>query len=638
MRLLNCGILADSDAQIAELSGGQGSFPATGSNDSNERSIPMNGLPVLAQSRLSDAAQGIGTLMPVTWVRSAMLVRANSLSHGISGVRVKLLTNLIKLLELNLIPEVPLRGSISASGDLIPLSYVANLLQGSPGIRVSVQSNGTKKVVGADVALQEAGISPLQFAPKEALALVNGTAFSAGAAALILHDAHVSTALAQILTAMAVEALHGTRESFDPYFAQVRPHPGQEEIAYNISSFLRESRFVREEIGNADSNLPQDRYSLRTVPQWLGPEIEKLVLAHDQVVTECNSITDNPLMAPDGRVMQGGNFQASTITSAMDTTRSSLQMSGRMLFQQLTEMMNPPTNNGLPPSLTADEPSCDFLMKGMDVAAASYTSELAFLSHSVTSFVMNAEQGNQSLNSLALISARYTQTALDVFTHLVATMLVAVCQALDLRAIQRDFLNSFAGNFGYETEKWTSKWLEGGLEAREDARARLWIAFSSKFNGSASLDSSERFQSIMTSLCEPARGLVSTRHYEGLAQLYQELDQWKSQMAASAQSLYATTLDQHSASHTLPYLGIASKAMYSYVREAQQVPFLRRQPLASLSRESVFMGGKRGDTLGTYISRIYVALKRGSLLPVVIECLEEAHSRRKAREVREAKL
>ncbi|KAL9077909.1 MAG: hypothetical protein Q9157_003176 [Trypethelium eluteriae] len=638
MRLLNCGILADTDAQNDELSGGQGSVPASSSTASNGRSMLIDRLPALARSRLSDAALGVTTVMPLTWVRSAMLVRANSLSHGISGVRVKLLTNLVKLLEQNIIPEVPLRGSISASGDLIPLSYVANLLQGSPAIRVSIQSNGTKKLVGADVALEEAGISPIEFAPKEALALVNGTAFSAGAAALILHDVHLSIVLAQMLTAMAVEALHGTRESFDPYFAQVRPHPGQEEIAQNISSFLWKSQLVREEIGSSDSNLPQDRYSLRTVPQWLGPEIEKLVLAHEQVVTECNSITDNPLMAPDGRVMQGGNFQATTITSAMDTTRNSLQMGGRMLFHQLTEMMNPPTSNGLPPNLTADEPSCDFLMKGMDVAAASYTSELAFLSHGVTPFVMNAEQSNQSLNSLALISARYTQTALDIFTHLTSTMLVAVCQALDLRAIQRDFLDSFAGTFDRETEKWTNKWLEGGSEVQKDARIRLWIGFLSKFSGSASLDSSERFQSIMVSLCGSARGLVPTHHYEGLAQLYQELDQWTSRLAASAQSLYATTLDQHSASHTLPYLGFASKAMYSFVREAQQVPFLRKQQLPGRSRESVFMGGKRGDTLGTYISRIYGALQRGSHLPVVIECLEDAHTRRKARGAREAKL
>ena len=615
MRFLNCGILADTYTEKFDSAQDDGSSFRFCLAPNDEKY----------------------TEMPPAWVKAAMLIRANSLSYGISGVRVQLLTNLLRLLERNVIPIVPLRGSISASGDLIPLSYVANLLQGSPGIKVLVQSTAMKKRVSADVALREAGIPSIGFAPKEAIALVNGTSFSAGAAALILHDVHLAIILAQILSAMAVEALHGAKESFDPYFAEVRPHPGQKEVAQNIDAFLWKSKLVKEEVGGSGHGLPQDRYSLRTISQWLGQEVESLLLAHNQIMTECNSITDNPLMTPDGRVMQGGNFQATSITSAMDRTRNSLQMSGRMLFQQLTEMMSPPTSNGLPPTLTADEPSCDFLMKGVDVAAASYASELAFLSHSTAPYFMNAEQGNQSLNPLALISARYTETALDVFWHLTSTMLVALCQALDLRAIQRDFIGLFVNSFNRETSKWTQKWLKEDLDLPEHARTQLWTQFLSKFDDSASLDSYERFQSVMRSLCESARDLGKAHQHDIQPQFHRDLDSWASSLAASGTAFYRRVVDQQSTANTTSYLGAASRNMYLFVREAQQIPFLRKQQQSSLSKTSVFMGSKEGDTLGTYISRLYRALKCGSLIPVAMGCLQDAKILTK-QNMREAKL
>lgn len=630
MRFLNCGILADPDPDELKSTQTDGLLANLRPNVIENKVDSIARAQAIAQPEIITNHKMVSeTDMPPAWVKSAMLVRANSLSYGISGVRVTLLANLVQLLEHNLVPKVPLRGSISASGDLIPLSYVANTLQGSPGIKVPIWSNGKQKLVGADIALQEAGIPSIEFAPKEALALVNGTSFSAGTAALILHDLHVHVVLAQILTAMAVEALHGARESFDPYFAEVRPHPGQKEVAQNIDAFLWKSKLVKEEIGKSDIGLAQDRYSIRTVSQWLGQEVENLVLSHNQVVTECNSLTDNPLMAPDGRVMQGGNFQATSITLAMDRSRCTLQMSGRMLFQQLTEMMNPPTNNGLPPALTADEPSCDFVMKGVDVAAASYASELAFLSQGMSPFVMNAEQGNQSLNSLALISARYTQTAVNVFGHLAATVLVAYCQALDLRAVQRNFVARFADSFHRETKEWTQTWLKEGSETGIDAVTQLWTQFMLKFGDTANFDLAERFRSIMKSLCESARQIGRAGQCESEPRFFQDLDRWSASLSASAQTTYKDVLDRHSVSDTLAYLGAASRKMYWFVRDTQQVPFLRRQQQSSVSKESVFMGANRGETLGTYITRIYQTLQRGSLLPVVMECLEEATTRAK---------
>ena len=301
------------------------------------------------------------TCMPESWVRASILIRLNSLASGTSGVKIDTIQSLVQLLENDIIPIIPLRGSISASGDLSPLSYIAGTMQGKPSLTVWTGDKVERQVARADVALARASIKPIQFGPKEGLAIVNGTAASAAAGALAVHEACFQAMLSQILTAMAVEALCGTDESFDPFFAEVRPHPGQEETAQNIYAFLKDSQLVYRNDGSEDS-LRQDRYSIRTTPQWIGPALEDLLLAYQQITTELNSVTDNPLIdAKRDRILHGGNFQAKSVTSAMEKTRQSCQTIGRMLYVQCTELINPATNRELPPNLVIDEPSESFL-------------------------------------------------------------------------------------------------------------------------------------------------------------------------------------------------------------------------------------------------------------------------------------
>lgn len=163
--------------------------------------------------------------MPESWVRSAILIRINSLMRGVSSVRPIIVERLIDLLKNDLIPRVPVHGSISASGDLSPLSYIAGSIQGKRHITVLYGQD--RHSTTADVAFAEAGLKPVSLAAKEGIALVNGTAFSSGVSALVMHDVCGLCALAQVLTAMSVEALRGTAESFHPFFAAVRTHPGQ---------------------------------------------------------------------------------------------------------------------------------------------------------------------------------------------------------------------------------------------------------------------------------------------------------------------------------------------------------------------------------------------------------------------------
>ena len=166
--------------------------------------------------------------MPESWVRSAILIRINSLMRGVSSIRPIIVERLIDLLKNNLIPRVPVHGSISASGDLCPLSYIAGSIQGKRHITVLYGQD--RRLTTADVAFAEADLRPVTLAAKEGLALVNGTAFSSGVGALVMHDVCGLCALAQVLTAMSVEALKGTAESFHPFLAAVRAHPGQVKV------------------------------------------------------------------------------------------------------------------------------------------------------------------------------------------------------------------------------------------------------------------------------------------------------------------------------------------------------------------------------------------------------------------------
>ncbi|KAF8070520.1 L-Aspartase-like protein [Lyophyllum atratum] len=386
--------------------------------------------------------------MPEAWVRGAMLIRMNSLIRGHSGVRWELIEKINELLSANITPVVPLRGSISASGDLSPLSYVAGTLIANPAIRVfhGPAAFGARKMSPSTEALKEYNIAPLPLASKEHLGILNGTAFSASVAALALNDAAHLALLSQVCTAMGTEALLGTRGNYDHFIhAVARPHPGQVECAHNVFKLLEGSKLAQlheVEVGIHDDqySLRQDRYPLRTAPQFLGPQIEDILAALTAVTQECNSTTDNPLIDGEtGEVHHGGNFQAMAITNAMEKTRLALHHIGKLLFAQSTELVNPTMNNGLPPSLAATDPSLNYHTKGIDIATAAYVAELGYLANPVSTHIQSAEMHNQAVNSLALISARATISSLEVLSMLTASYLYILCQALDIRALQREF-------------------------------------------------------------------------------------------------------------------------------------------------------------------------------------------------------
>ncbi|CAF9912667.1 MAG: hypothetical protein ALECFALPRED_008241 [Alectoria fallacina] len=561
--------------------------------------------------------------MPEEWVRGAMLIRCKSLLAAHSAVRIEIIELLMALLNNDMIPLVPLRGSISASGDLQPLSYIAGVLEGNPDCYVWTKDGNVGRIlIPADVALEQLMYKSITFGPKEALAVLNGTAVSAAVAALAMQESHHLAIFSQVLTAMGVEVMHGSVGNFNAFFDRVRPHRGQREAAANIRHFLTSSQLARPEHEDEENRLGlrQDRYALRTSPQWIGPQLEDLALAHEQISVECNATTDNPLIdIESGAIHHGGNFQAASITSAMEKTRSCLQMFGRMLFSQCTELINPAMNNGLPPNLAADDPSTSYTMKGADINVAAYMSELAYLANPVSSHVQTAENGNQAINSLALVSARYTHMAIDCLSMICATYLYVLCQALDIRAMDRGYLCAI----GSAVNEVTANIFEtafGDAIALDKLQSQLLEQIMKQFDLTTSLDISDRFSKI----AETVQSTLTTSLYthDSLPEHFDALlaiKRWTDQTSATLHDLFVQHRKAYfSVPDASPYLGAASSRMYSYVRKDLQVPF--HKGLVDRPTKDNEL-----KTIGSNISIIHEAMKSGRLYDAVLACLGARH-------------
>ncbi|CAL5875312.1 uncharacterized protein PFLUO_LOCUS9617 [Penicillium psychrofluorescens] len=562
--------------------------------------------------------------MPSAWTRATILVRCNANLRGHSAMCFNVLEAMLQLLLHDIIPVVPLRGSVSASGDLMPLSYIAGAIQGSPDVfvRVGKSEDGSLKVISAEEALNNASLEPIVLGPKEGLSLINGTSAATAVAALGQYEANQLAVVAQLLTALTSEVLYANVEWAHPFIAVVRPHPGQIETAQNIRTFLRDSKLtygLEELKDRLQHGLAQERYATRSSPQWLAPQLEDLLSAEQQLVTDLNSTTDNPVVnVNDNDIHCGANFQGASVTSATEKIRLALQSIGKMLFAQTSEMINPDLSNGLPPNLSADDPSSSFCLKGIDINTAAYVSELGFLANPVSNHVQAAEMHNQSINSLGFLSARQTLAAVEVLSLITANSLYTGCQGVDLRVLHRTF-------------------LDGILEPSREIALRcvqspnhldqffnvFWSLVQGRWYELAALDAADRCDGVSECIiiavvrCPDLTTNLAIPQMAALSREYSEF----------LLESYTTHRDAFFLSpSTAEYLGRGTKAIYCFVRQQLGVPMhqgLIEHPVAGDPSKNMF-NGRYKKTIGSWVSMIYETLRDGSLYAEVFRFLEQA--------------
>lgn len=378
-----------------------------------------------------------GKRLPNSDVRAAMLLRANSHLYGASGIRLELIQRMEIFLNAGVTPHVYEFGSIGASGDLTPLSYITGALIGLDS-RYKVDFNSEE--IDAPTALSRLGLPQLQLLPKEGLAMMNGTSVMTGIAANCVYDARVLLALAMGAHALAIQGLNGTNQSFHPFIHECKPHLGQQWAAAQMLDLLAGSKLIRNELdGKHDyrGEQPiQDRYSLRCLPQYMGPIADGLAQIAKQIEIEINSVTDNPLIDIENQASyHGGNFLGQYVGVGMDRLRYYIGLLAKHLDVQIALLVAPEFNHGLSPSLVGNrERNVNMGLKGLQITGNSIMPLLTFYGNSIADrFPTHAEQFNQNINSQGYVSANLARHSIEIFQQYMAIALMFGVQAVDLR-------------------------------------------------------------------------------------------------------------------------------------------------------------------------------------------------------------
>jgi histidine ammonia-lyase len=373
---------------------------------------------------------GTGDPIGIHETRAAILTRILCFSRGYSGVSMELITRLAEFLNRGIIPVIPSEGSVGASGDLTPMSYVAAALIGEG----EAYYQG-KRMPAAD-ALKREGLAPYSFAPKEPLAIMNGTSTMTGISAIVIDRARKIIHASVSATALSIHALMGNAHHYDPVIARAKPHPGQEYIARKIAGLLYTQDKNEKLEANALETL-QDPYSLRCSPQILGVLFDALAWITRWVEIEANSANDNPLIDPDtGAVLMGGNFYGGHIVFAMDSLKSALASAADMSDRQVALMVDPHVNRGLPADLVRsaqDEMLYNHGFKAMSIASSALAAEALKATMPASSFSRSTESHNQDKVSMGTIGARDAARICELVEKVTAIHLLAAAQACEIR-------------------------------------------------------------------------------------------------------------------------------------------------------------------------------------------------------------
>lgn len=369
---------------------------------------------------------GLGNALSEAETRAMMLLRANVLALGYSGCRPVLIDTLLSMLEKNVIPVIPEKGSVGASGDLAPLAHLALAMIGEGEAVID-----SERLKSAE-ALQRAQIDLLQLEVKEGLALLNGTQAMAAVGGLALYRAERLTRLADVAGAMALEALRGTPVAFDERIHKSRPHPGQIAVAAHLRELLKESEIRQSHLEN-DPRV-QDAYSLRCIPQVHGAVRGALAHAREIVEIETGSATDNPLVFSEtGEVFSGGNFHGAPLALAFDYAAIAVTDLMSISERRIDRLVNPDSNEGLPPFLTSEPGmSSGFMM--MQVSAVALLNEAKILAHPSSIDNVPTDGGKEDHVSMGMTGATKLRSIIDLAEHVIAIELIAAAEGLEYRA------------------------------------------------------------------------------------------------------------------------------------------------------------------------------------------------------------
>ena len=379
---------------------------------------------------------GLGAVLDQSQVLAVLVARLNSLGQGYSAVRPELLQALADLINHRILPRIPAEGSVGASGDLTPLSYIGAALIGEREVTCG------EDVLPASQALARAGLTPLVLAPKEGLAIMNGTAVMTGLACLAFDRAEYLSRLCCRLTSLAGAGLQSNRDHFHPRLFELKPHVGQGEAA----------AWIYEDLGGAPrAEGPirlQDRYSIRCAPHIIGVLRDGLTWMRRDLENELNSANDNPLFDGEQRLLlHGGHFYGGHVAFAMDAMKTAVANLADLMDRQLALLVDVRYNHGLPQNLsgaTGPRAAINHGLKAVQIGSSAWAAEALKLTMPASVFSRSTECHNQDKVSMGTIAARDCLRVLELTEQVAAALLMAVIQGLELRKRERGSVGDHA--------------------------------------------------------------------------------------------------------------------------------------------------------------------------------------------------